>query len=66
MPVLDFDVPDVLPVPEDGMLLPVPGAPVPDEPGCVVEPGCEADGAGEDFGVLLPEPVAGALPVPVL
>ena len=38
---------------------PVPGA-------GVVEPGCVADGAGLELGVLLPEPVAGALPVPVL
>ena len=38
---------------------PVPGA-------GVVEPGCVADGAGVELGVLLPEPVAGALPVPVL
>jgi hypothetical protein len=34
--------------------------------GDVVEPGCVADGAGGVLGVLPPDPVAGALPVPVL
>ena len=49
----------------------VPGFAFPVEPGPmpgdgVVVPGCVADGAGFELGVLLPEPVAGALPVPVL
>jgi hypothetical protein len=83
MPVPDFEVPAVLPAPEDGMLLPLPGEVVPDcpmpAPGFALfvapEPvpgvgvdvlGCVADGAGGVLGVLPPEPVAGAEPVPVL
>ena len=82
MPVPDFEVPAVLPAPEDGMLLPLPDEVVPDCPMLgpgfalvVPEPvpgvgvdvlGCVADGAGGGFGVLPPEPVAGAEPVPVL
>jgi hypothetical protein len=79
--VPDLAVPDALPPPADGMLAPVPGAVVPDcpmlppgfafpvEPALgagMVEPGFVADGAGGELGVLPPEPVAGALPVPVL
>jgi hypothetical protein len=47
-----------------GFAFPVEPAPVPGAG--VVEPGCVADGAGGALGVLPPEPVAGALPVPVL
>jgi hypothetical protein len=49
------------------MLAPGFAFPVEPAPGAgVVELGCVADGAGGELGVLLPEPVAGALPVPVL
>jgi hypothetical protein len=56
----------VVPMPD--LDLPVAPAPVPagGVDGDVVEPGCVADGAGGVVGVLPPEPVAGALPVPVL
>jgi hypothetical protein len=83
MLVPGFEVPAVLPVPENGMLPPALGAVVPDwpmpaaglalpvppdpVPGIGVDVlGCVAAGAGGTAGVLLPEPVAGALPVPPL
>ena len=56
----------VAPVPDfDFRVAPEP-APAGGVDGDVVEPGCVADGAGGLLGVLPPEPVAGALPVPVL
>jgi hypothetical protein len=83
MLVPDWEAPAVLPAPEDGMLLPLPGVVVPDcpipAPGfalpVALEPvpgvgtlglGWVADGAGAALGVLLPEPLPGAPPVPVL
>jgi hypothetical protein len=55
VPMPDFDFPVTPePVPAGGV------------DGKVVEPDCVADGGGGVVGVLPPEPVAGALPVPVL
>jgi hypothetical protein len=76
MPVVGFD--DIPPAPGAGVpdwpmfvpdfALPVAPAPVPAagvDP-CVGAPSCVADGAAGALGVLLPAPVFGALPVPVV
>jgi hypothetical protein len=75
LPMLVLPALGELVLPLGALVVPMPGCgfPVAPEPvpaggvdGEVVEPGCVADGAGGVVGVLPPEPVAGALPVPVL